>query len=151
MSINAPTVETTFSAIPSPPSPLGAETVRDGRQSGLMTVGQLARRTGLSHKAIRELEGRGLIYSAGRSESNYRLFDDTVLWCVGAVGEMRSLGLTLAEIERLHERYLQDPDRPPSAEFARLLDRVEERIRAQIAAHKQTLGRIEAFRANNHA
>jgi MerR family regulatory protein len=85
MSINASTENKTFSAIPSPPARLGGETVSDGRQSGLMTVGELARRTGLSHKAIRELEGRGLIYSAGRSESNYRLFDQTALWCVGAV------------------------------------------------------------------
>ena len=143
--------DTTFSTIPSPPPPLCAETVKDGRQSGLMTVGQLARRTGLSHKTIRELEGRGLIYSAGRSESNYRLFDETALWCVGAVGKLRSLGLTLAEIEQLHDCYLKDPDRPPSTQFARVLDRAEERIRAQIAAHQQTLRRIQAFRADNHA
>jgi MerR family copper efflux transcriptional regulator len=89
--------------------------------------------------------------SAGRSESNYRLYDETVLWCVGAVVEMRSLGLTLAEIEQLHDSYLKDPDRPPSARFARLVDRAEERIHAQIAAHRQTLGRIEAFRASHHA
>jgi DNA-binding transcriptional MerR regulator len=116
-----------------------------------MTVGELARRTGLSHKAIRELEGRGLIYSVGRSESNYRLFDETALWCVGAVAKMRSLGLTLAEIEQLHDCYLKAPDKPPSAQFARVLDRAEERIRAQIAAHQQTLRRIEAFRADNDA
>ena len=87
---------------------------------------------------------------AGRSESNYRLFDDTALWCVGAVGEMRSLGLTLAEIEQLHDNYLKDPERPPSAQFARVLDRVEKRIHAQIAARQQTPRRIEAFRAHNH-
>jgi MerR family transcriptional regulator, copper efflux regulator len=149
MSINAPTGDKTFSTIPSPPARLGVDTVSDGRQSGLMTVGELARRTGLSHKSIRELEGRGLIYSAGRSESNYRLFDQTALWCVGAVTQLRSLGLTLAEIEQLHASYLKNPDRPPSAQFARLLDGVTERIRAQIAAHQQTLRRIEAFRAHN--
>ena len=38
----------------------------------LMTVGELARRTGLSIKAIRQYEALGLIYSAGRSESGYR-------------------------------------------------------------------------------
>jgi DNA-binding transcriptional MerR regulator len=43
----------------------------------LMTVGQLARRTGLSIKAIRRYEGLGLIYSAGRSDANYRLFDES--------------------------------------------------------------------------
>jgi DNA-binding transcriptional MerR regulator len=47
----------------------------------LMTVGELSRRTGLSIKAIREYEGLGLIYSAGRSTGNYRLFDSSALWC----------------------------------------------------------------------
>jgi len=36
-------------------------------RAGLMTVGDLAARTGLSIKMIRELEGRGLIYTPGRS------------------------------------------------------------------------------------
>jgi MerR family transcriptional regulator, copper efflux regulator len=43
----------------------------------LMTVGELARRTGLSIKAIRRYEDLGLIYSAGRSEGGYRLFDES--------------------------------------------------------------------------
>ena len=46
---------------------------------GLMMVGELADRTGLSIKAIRRYEGLGLIYSAGRSEGNYRLFDESAL------------------------------------------------------------------------
>jgi hypothetical protein len=51
----------------------------------LMTVGELSRRTGLSIKAIREYEALGLIYSAGRSEGNYRLFDETALWCAQVI------------------------------------------------------------------
>lgn len=114
-----------------------------------MTVGQLARQTGLSHKAIRELEDRGLIYSAGRSEANYRLFDDTALWCVGAIGELRSLGLTLAEIEQLHSLHLQHPDRRIGPQLAQLLDRSQERINARIHALQLTLGRIDRFRTAN--
>lgn len=117
--------------------------------SALMTVGQLSRRTGLSHKSIRELEGRGLIYSAGRSESGYRLFDENALWCVGAIGELRSLGLTLAEIERLHAAYLEDSSRPAGPWLARALEVAEERIRARIAADQRTLEQIDAFRAAN--
>jgi MerR family copper efflux transcriptional regulator len=117
--------------------------------SELMTVGQLARRTGLSHKAIRELEGRGLIYSAGRSESNYRLFDENALWCVGAIGELRALGLTLAEIQELHEAYLADSRHLVGPQLARALERSEERIRARIAAGLQTLERIAAYRAQS--
>jgi DNA-binding transcriptional MerR regulator len=50
-----------------------------------MTVGELSGRTGLSVRLIREYERLGLIYSAGRSESNYRLFDEVALWCAGVV------------------------------------------------------------------
>ncbi len=114
-----------------------------------MTVGQLAHRTGLSHKAIRELEGRGLIYSTGRSESNYRLFDETALWCVGVIGGLRSLGLTLAEIEQLDASYRAHPGESLGLQLARLLDRSEERIRARILAQEQTLKRIEAARQQN--
>jgi MerR family transcriptional regulator, copper efflux regulator len=53
--------------------------MHDGATDELMTVGQLSRRTGLSVKAIRHYEALGLIYSAGRSEGNYRLFDESAL------------------------------------------------------------------------
>jgi hypothetical protein len=43
-----------------------------------MTIGELARRTSLSIKAIRQYEALGLIYSAGRSDSNYQRFDESV-------------------------------------------------------------------------
>jgi DNA-binding transcriptional MerR regulator len=66
-----------------------------------MTVGELSRRTGVSLKTIREYEARRLIYSAGRSDRNYRLFDDTAPWCARVIDELRSLGLTLKEIEQL--------------------------------------------------
>lgn len=83
-----------------PPRPLarpGARLMGASAPSRLITVGSLARRTGMSRKTIRELEGLGLIYSAGRSEANYRLFDEQpALWCVSTVRDLRSLGLELA-------------------------------------------------------
>jgi MerR family transcriptional regulator, copper efflux regulator len=114
-----------------------------------MTVGELSRRTGLSHKSIRELEGRGLIYSVGRSESGYRLFDENALWCVGAIGELRSLGLTLAEIEELHADYLENSELPSGPRLTRMLERSAERVRARIAADQRTLTRIEEFEEAN--
>ena len=44
-----------------------------------MTVGQLSRRTGVPIKVLREYERLGFIYTLGRSDSNYRLFDDSAL------------------------------------------------------------------------
>jgi DNA-binding transcriptional MerR regulator len=113
----------------------------------LMTVGQLASRTGLSIKAIRELEGRGLIYSAGRSEGNYRLFDSSALWCCELIGNLRSLGLTLNEIEQLAGEYLARPDQPVGPRLAALLDRAERRVDERIAELEQVRERIRTFRA----
>jgi DNA-binding transcriptional MerR regulator len=76
----------------------------------LMTVGQLAGRTGLSVKAIRRYEALGLIYSAGRSEGNYRLFDESALWCAQVVSTLRSLGLTIKQIDELGRAYLRRSD-----------------------------------------
>lgn len=73
-----------------------------------MTVGTLSRRTGVPVKLLREYEDAGLIYTAGRSEGNYRLFDDEALWCVEVITSMRGLGLTLAEIRELTDIYLHD-------------------------------------------
>ena len=66
-----------------------------------MTIGQLARRTGMSIKTLREYEQLGMLYTRGRSESNYRLFGEETLWCIEVIRTMRSLGLTIKEIQEL--------------------------------------------------
>ena len=93
-----------------------------------MTVGELARRTGMSPKAIREFERLGLIYSAGRSEANYRLFDESAIWCVQVIDNLRALGLTIKEIRELAGVYLERPGEPVGPQLADLLARAEQRI-----------------------
>ena len=71
-----------------------------------MTVGELSRRTGTPVKALREYERNGP-HLYGRPEpANYRLFDESALWCVGVIGGLRSLGLTVAEIREVAGIYL---------------------------------------------
>ncbi|HEY3771768.1 MAG TPA: MerR family transcriptional regulator [Solirubrobacteraceae bacterium] len=113
----------------------------------LMTVGQLAVRTGLSIKSIRELEGRGLIYTAGRSPANYRLFDESALWCAQVIGSLRSLGLTIKEIEQLAGVYLDRPDEPIGPHLAALVERAEQRIEERIRDLEQIRERIRRFRS----
>ncbi len=67
----------------------------------MMTIGELSRRTGVSVKILRRYDSQGLLYSAGRSAANYRLFDESALWCVEVVTGLRNLGLTVAEIRDL--------------------------------------------------
>jgi MerR family transcriptional regulator, copper efflux regulator len=116
-----------------------------------MTVGELARRTGMSAKKIREFEGLGLIYSAGRSEANYRLFDEAAIWCVEVISSLRSLGLTIKEIQELAALYLDRPDQPIGPRLAALLDRAERRIEQRRAELDLIQERIRNFRAANSA
>ena len=116
-----------------------------------MTVGELARRTGMSAKAIREFEGLGLIYSAGRSEANYRLFDESALWCIQTITSLRSLGLTIKEIQQLAAVYLDRPGEPIGPRLAKLLDRAEQRIEQRREELDRIQRRIRDFRAANSA
>jgi MerR family transcriptional regulator, copper efflux regulator len=117
----------------------------------LMTIGELTRRTGMSPKAIREFEGMGLIYSAGRSEANYRLFDESAIWCVQVIGNLRALGLTIKQIQHLAAVYLDRPDEPIGPRLADLLDQTEQRIEQRRDQLDVIQRRIRAFRSANKA
>lgn len=125
--------------------------MHDGTTDGLMTVGQLSRRTGLSIKAIRQYEALGLIYSAGRSEGNYRLFDESALWCAQVIETLRSLGLTIKEIDSLARAYLSRPDESIGPRLAALLDAAERRIDNRIAELAAVRRRIRQYRGQHAA
>jgi DNA-binding transcriptional MerR regulator len=124
-----------------------------------MTIGQLARRSGVSIKALREYERLGFLYTLGRSESNYRLFGEETLWCVRAVQGLRSLGLTLKEIQDLLRRYAEhteDGERsgPPERSCLSLGDLLDvplvqalTRVEARIADLEALRERILDFQA----
>lgn len=120
-------------------------------RAGLMTVGDLSARTGLSIKAIRELEGRGLIYTAGRSPANYRLFDESALWCVGVIRGLRSLGLTIREIEQLAVVYLERPEAPLGPYLGALLTRVERRLDERLDQLHEVRERVREYRREHAA
>lgn len=117
----------------------------------MMTIGVLSRRTGLSVKALREYEGMGLIYTAGRSPGNYRLFGEEALWCIGMVGVLRRLGLTLAEIQELSAAYLRPSDEPIGPRLSKVLRAAHDRTEARIADLYALLQRIEKFEASYKA
>jgi len=114
-----------------------------------MTIGELARRSGSSVKSLRRYEGMGLIYTVGRSSAGYRLFDEDALWCVGVIGNLRSLGLTVAEIRELAGIYLNRPDQPSGPHLAERLRRVRARLDARIAALQEMRQRLDDFEASH--
>jgi MerR family copper efflux transcriptional regulator len=115
-----------------------------------MTIGILSRRTGVPVKALRQYEDMGLVYAVGRSAGNYRLFDDEALWCVGVIGRLRALGLTLAEVQELASSYLgASADEPLGRRLAGVLDEVRGRTENRIAELQALLDRIDEFEASN--
>ena len=64
----------------------------------LMTIGLMARKSGLTPRAIRHYEQAGLIRGLPRTQSNYRLFDDAALERLRFISRCRKLGFSLREI-----------------------------------------------------
>jgi DNA-binding transcriptional MerR regulator len=116
-----------------------------------MTIGGLSRQTGVSVKTLRQYEDLGLIYTVGRSAGNYRLFDAEAMWCVGAVGTLRALGLTLGEIQELAGSYLCQPGDNIGPMVAGMLGVVRARTQARIAELHQLLQRIDDFETSGAA
>jgi MerR family transcriptional regulator, copper efflux regulator len=112
-------------------------------QSNAMTIGQLSQRTGVPIKVLRHYEDLGFLYTLGRSESNYRLFGKEAVWCVQVIQSLRSLGLTLKEIQALVKCYLEGSGEPSvvllEAQLAQALARVEARITALQALRQRIL------------
>jgi DNA-binding transcriptional MerR regulator len=65
------------------------------------SIGDLARRTGLTTKAVRFYSDRGLVPPSGRNAAGHRRYDDAALARLDLVRTLRDLGLGLASIRRI--------------------------------------------------
>src|SRR5690349_17439940 len=69
--------------------------------SGLLTIGQLARRTGIAARTLRFWSNEGAVSPVGRSASGYRLYDAACVARVELVRTLRELGLGLDDVCRV--------------------------------------------------
>lgn len=65
------------------------------------SIGDLARRTGLTIKAVRFYSDRGLVPPSGRNAAGHRRYDDAALARLDLVRTLRELGLGLPAIRRI--------------------------------------------------
>ena len=66
-----------------------------------LKIGELAARTGCSVETVRYYEQAKLLPAPGRSEGNYRLYNETHIARLSFVRHCRSLDMTLDEIRTL--------------------------------------------------
>lgn len=105
----------------------------------LLTVSQIARRTGLTVRALHHFEAKGLLAPTARSAAGYRLYGAAELRRLQHIVSLKGLGFSLAEI-----RAALDADAPT---LAQALHRQVVRLRAAVSRQQQQLARIESVAA----
>jgi DNA-binding transcriptional MerR regulator len=68
-----------------------------------MTIGQLAKASGVKTDTVRYYETLKLIEPAGRTSSGYRVYDETAVDRIAFIRRSKSLGFKLSEISSLLE------------------------------------------------
>lgn len=76
----------------------------------LYSIGDLARRTGLTVKTIRFYSDQGIVQPADRSPAGYRLYDIDAVARLDLVRTLRDLGIDLATIRKVVDREVSLPE-----------------------------------------
>jgi MerR family transcriptional regulator, copper efflux regulator len=108
-----------------------------------VSIGEAARRSGVSARMVRHYEGLGLLPAVARTESGYRQYDDADIHTLRFIKRSRDLGFSMEEIAELvglwHNR------RRASASVKRIaqkhLGELEQRI-ADMQAMRNTLAHL---------
>lgn len=107
-------------------------------------IGELARETGLSVRALRYYDRLGLLTPSARSEGGHRCYDAGDVRRLHRVLALRSFGLPLAQIRAVLDA---EPDHDPAELIRRQLDVVEERLRQTAELRLRLLGALSALDA----
>ncbi|HSN97366.1 MAG TPA: MerR family transcriptional regulator, partial [Candidatus Nanopelagicales bacterium] len=93
-------------------SPVRDAPVRESEEERLLQVGDLAKATGKTVRAIHHYEELGLLRPHARSKGRYRLYDDAALTRIRWIGKLHDLGLSLAQIQQIASLWEAAPSAP---------------------------------------
>jgi MerR family copper efflux transcriptional regulator len=110
-----------------------------------LRIGELAARTGVSVKAIRQYERLGLVYSAGRTPANYRLFPPEAIACIEAIKLWKELGFSLKGMVALAKIVDRGPRDDVDQRLLTALRAREAELTAQIATLERQRDAIHGF------
>ena len=115
-------------------------------RAGLLQIGQVAERTGLSLRTIRWYEEEGLVVPTARSDGGFRLYSDADVARLELIKRMKPLGFALEEMRELLALLSQLDE--GTGDRAALLDRLHmfhEAATARVTALKEQLALAEGF------
>ena len=115
-------------------------------RDGLVQIGQVAERTGLSLRTIRWYEEEGLVVPTARTEGGFRLYSADDVARLEVIKRMKPLGFALEEMRELLT-LLADLD-AGAGDRAQLLDRLRmfhQAATARVTALREQLAVAEGF------
>ena len=104
----------------------------------LMTIGEVAERTGMATSALRFYEREGLVTPVTRTAAGYRLYDDEQVARVRFIRQAQHLGLSLPEVDELLTA--ADCDDPVPAR-----DRLRHLVAHKLVTARQQIDDLEEF------
>lgn len=107
---------------------------------GYMTVGEVAKKMGVTVRTLQYYDKEGLFSPSGKSEGGRRLYTDKDLVRLHQILSLKSLGFSLEDIRKR----LISLDTPEAV--AKVLEEQAEDIRHQIEKLSESLGEIEKLR-----
>lgn len=110
-----------------------------------MQIGELSRRSGVSHRTIHYYEQLGLLKPAEREGAGYRYYDETALRRLEKIAALKRLGLSLEDIASVIDLYFED------ATGIRGKRKVLEILQAQLIRTDAQLGELSDFKRDIEA
>jgi DNA-binding transcriptional MerR regulator len=107
-----------------------------------LRIGEVARRSGVGVEALRFYERRGLLGRPARTESNYRVYDETVLERLDFIKRAQAVGFTLDEIGEILAESAEgrQPCRHVRELARRKLEELDRRL-SELRRHRAELAR----------
>jgi DNA-binding transcriptional MerR regulator len=114
--------------------PSARDAADDGDGDKLLLVGDIAKASGKTVRAIHHYEELGLLRPHARSKGRYRLYDHAALERVRWIGKLHDLGFSLGQIQELVSEWERAPSAPGAmAQIQRVYRQKLDETRAQIA------------------
>jgi MerR family transcriptional regulator, copper efflux regulator len=117
-------------------------------RTGLLQIGQVAERTGLSLRTIRFYEENGLVRPTSRSDGGFRLYSEDDVARLEVIKRMKPLGFRLEEMQELLTLLADLAERPDDAALTDRLRMFHEAATARVVALREQLGTAERFAAD---
>ena len=100
----------------------------------LMQVGDLARESGKTVRAIHLYEELGLLKPVGRSKGRYRLYDEDALLRIRFIGKLQDMGFSLSDIQVVVSDWETSSSAPHAmVRMRKIYERKLEETRASVA------------------